>query len=120
MNVKLRLDFTRFALAAAFIIAVDAMVLPAARHLTLYPPVELHIPYALGAYVILSLALSSIHTERPILAGALVGLLVYGVFNATELALRADWRQWYTPTFDVTYGTALCAATSALVAATRV
>ena len=119
MNVTVRLSAARSVAAFIFIIAIDAVVLPVARHLNIYPRVSLVIPYALIAYAILALALGSLETDKPAFAGAVVGFAVYGVFNGTELALRSDWRRWQTPLFDVVYGTTICAAASAAAAAVR-
>lgn len=119
MDITVRLSVARSIAAFICIVAVDAVVLPAARNLQIYPRVSLAIPYALIAYAILAVVLGSLETEKPAFAGALVGFTVYGIFNGTELALRPDWRRWKTPLFDVTYGTAICAAAAAVAAAVR-
>jgi uncharacterized membrane protein len=82
-----------------------------------YPTVDVDWRYAIPAYLLISLCLSSIGVtsgESPALCGALVGLVIYGVFNSTEAAIRPDWRKGVTPFVDLTYGTALCTAVVSL------
>lgn len=77
-----------------------------------YPALDVDLRYAVPAYLFLSLSLSTINVtsgESPPLCGALVGLVIYGVFNSTEAAIRPDWRKSVTPLVDMLYGTALCA-----------
>lgn len=77
-----------------------------------YPDLDIDMRYAIPAYLFLSLCISSINVEpdeSPVLCGALVGLIIYGIFNSTEAAIRLDWRKSLTPLIDMTYGVALSA-----------
>lgn len=119
MQILWKPSASRTLVALALVVVIDVAALSVAMRAGVYPPLNVAPRYAPLAYVPLAMALGGLQAASPLEAaagGALVGALVYGTFNGTELALRDDWRTWYTPAFDFVYGTLLCAIVAAVVA----
>ena len=115
MQVLWRPSAPRALVALALLAVLDVALLGAAMRAGVYPSLDVAPVYAPLAYLPLAIALGGLRGAAAAPSGALVGALVYGTFNGTELALRADWRTWRTPTFDFIYGTLLCATVAATV-----
>lgn len=116
LRVSLEPSLGRWVTCLVAVIACDALVFSAVGA-RVYPALEVDWRYAVLAYAVLAGALSSIVVPTPRsapLVGGLVGAVVYGVFNGTEMAIRPDWRRVKTPLFDTLYGTVLCAGVATL------
>ena len=110
---------TRFLVTLVGLLLLDACWFAASRRLRIYPAAV--ISNAAPAYGLL--AWSSIAAGLVVfrgrswpdapLRGLVVGLVAYGTFNGTELAIRPDWRRWRTVAPDMVWG---CAATTAVAA----
>ena len=112
MQVRISLRWQRLLLCAVLAALTDAVVLTHAR--PLYPRVSFRYEYAPLAYAMVGLAVSSVCAQGPKGAasvGALLGFVIYGTFNATQLCIRTDWSLG-TAAWDTLYGTVLFSALS--------
>ena len=79
---------------------------------------QVRLRYGVGAWCLLALAISaaaSTKTRKEALSwGAAVGLVCYGVFNSTELAIRSDWTV-RTALADTLWGIFSCCAAAGLL-----
>lgn len=102
----------RAVFALCYLIAFDSVWFTAAKKL--YPPLlSVLLPYAFVAWCILACAIGMLRPTTSgdaAIAGATLGFIVYSVFNATEAAIRPDWRQAKTILGDTLWGTFVCAA----------
>ncbi len=105
---------TRWPLAALIIAVLDLFLwFPLSHRFRVYPKFAMvKLPFAVFAWVLLGAAIACTRPEdagAAALWGACVGATVYGVFNATEASIRADWRRFSTVACDVLWGTVVCA-----------
>tara|TARA_B100000945_G_C20417282_1_gene615791 strand:- start:392 stop:766 length:375 start_codon:yes stop_codon:yes gene_type:complete len=83
----------------------------------IYPKMNnINIQYALIPWVFLAFAISCgkpVDFLESFIYGMFVGLIVFSVFNGTELCIREDWRKnWYISIVDICWGMLVCSATS--------
>jgi uncharacterized membrane protein len=94
----------------SLVILFDAVWFRVSKNL--YPKVfnDVHLLYGIGAWVLMGFALSLPEYrawEDALFAGLLFGLVSYGIFNFTELAIRPDWRS-IAPLVDTLWGMFVC------------
>lgn len=105
---------TRLPLVALIVAVLDLFLwFPLSHRFRVYPKFSnVKLPFAVFAWVLLGAAIACTRPEdagAAALWGACVGATVYGIFNATEASIRADWRRLSTVACDVLWGTAVCA-----------
>ena len=83
-----------------------------------YPSfVDTKLQYAVFAWILTGLGIGAgrpITHGEALAYGALLGVIVYGVFNATEATIRPDWRQAHIIIADILWGTLLCMIVSVI------
>ena len=118
-HMELRLPSV-FRVIAATIVLISLDMVWFMTSSSLYPRwTNLKPWYGLLAWLSLGLAISSGRPSTISEAatyGAFVGLVAYGVFNGTELAIHAEYRRrWYTSTADLLWGTTANAIASVVL-----
>lgn len=112
-------EFKTFLLSLLLILFFDAVWFKFVA-LHIYPKYEnVKIKYASLAWISLALGLSAarpVSSTEAFLYGAGVGLITFGVFNGSELAISEYWRKnWYVSIVDMIWGVTLCSLTCMLV-----
>lgn len=84
----------------------------------LYPNFNnVNIKPAIFAWILLGITIGCGYPEtvtHALIYGTFVGLIIYGVFNATEACIREDWRQPKTIISDIIWGITVCSIVSVL------
>tara|TARA_B100000482_G_scaffold192459_1_gene180861 strand:- start:5019 stop:5471 length:453 start_codon:yes stop_codon:yes gene_type:complete len=83
----------------------------------IYPKLDTDIRYAVFSWILIGLAVSAgkyTSVQEAIVYGSSLGLLIYGVFNSTEAALRKDWRNPQIYISDTLWGIFICSLMSCI------
>ena len=115
VSVK-NITFYRFFICLVTILFLDYIWFSSSK--SVYPNlINIRIGFgfiAWGSLVIAIISHNSINGKQSLIWGGLVGLIIYNVFNGTELAIRPDWTL-FIAIVDILWGIIICSISSLIV-----
>ena len=111
------ISLTRIVSALTSLLLLDSIWFSFSLGLVYPKFTNVRIGWGFLAWIPLAMILASIKNENiksAIVNGAMIGFVIYAVFNGTELAIRPDWTV-FVAILDLLWGIFICASVSLIL-----